>query len=109
MDHLHTYCMKKFAHLLAVRDIDCDDNEALHARFGKYRKAIAEERDLNPFTDRALKSSISLFESFNDIRNNHSLAHDNEILEPNEARYVFEQIRAMLIFIRAVEAGRYEA
>lgn len=108
MDHLHTYCMKKFAHLLQTRGIECGDEEALHARFGRYRKELLQERDLNPFTDRALKSAISLFESYNDIRNHHSFAHDNPILEPAEARYVFDTISAILIFLRAVEAGRYE-
>jgi len=108
MDHLHTYCMKKFAHLLQTRKITCEKEEALHARFGKYRKALLEERDLNPFTDRALKSAISLFESFNDIRNDNSFAHDNPILESTEARYVFDTISAILIFLRAVEAGRYD-
>ncbi len=109
MDHLHTYCMNKFAHLLETRGITCNQDEALHARFGKYRKELANERTLNPFTDRALKSSISLFESFNDIRNNSSFAHDNPILEPAEARYVFDTVSAMLIFVRAVEAGRYDS
>ncbi len=109
MDHLHTYCMSKFKHLLQTRGISCNQDEALHARFGKYRKALADERTLNPFTDRALKSSISLFEGFNDIRNNSSLAHDNTILEPAEARYVFDTVSAMLIFVRAVEAGRYDS
>ena len=108
MDHLHTYCMSKFRHLLQTRDISCNQDEALHARFGKYRKALADERTLNPFTDRALRSSISLFETFNDIRNHSSLAHDNTILEPAEARYVFDTVSAMLIFVRAVEAGRYD-
>jgi len=109
MDHLHTYCMKKFAHLLQTRGIACNKDEALHARFGKYRKELANERSLNPFTDRALKASISLFESFNDIRNNNSFTHDNLILEPAEARYVFDTVSAMLLFIRAVEAGRYDS
>lgn len=108
MDHLHTYCMKKFAHLLRTRGVECGDDEALHARFGKYRKELLKERDLNPFTDRALKSTISLFESYNDIRNHHSFAHDSTILEPAEARYVFDTVSAILIFLRAVEAGRYE-
>jgi len=109
MDHLHTYCMSKFRHLLQTRGISCNQEEALHARFGKYRRALVDERTLNPFTDRALKSSISLFESFNDIRNNSSFAHDNTILEPAEARYVFDTVSAMLIFVRAVEAGRYDS
>ncbi|GIK82739.1 MAG: hypothetical protein BroJett024_38440 [Alphaproteobacteria bacterium] len=88
--------------------MECSDDEALHARFGKYRKELLKERDLNPFTDRALKSAISLFESYNDIRNHHSFAHDNPILEPAEARYVFDTVSAILIFLRAIEAGRYE-
>lgn len=108
MDHLHTYCMKKFAHLLKIRGIECTTNEALHARVGKYREALSKERPLTKFTDRALKSTISLFDAFNNIRNHHSFAHDNEILDAGEARYVFEQMRAMLIFIRGVEAGRYD-
>lgn len=108
LDHLHTYCMKKVTHLLRIRGIECNDKEALHARFGKYRKELLNERNLSSFTDRAFKSAISLFESYNDIRNNHSLAHDNPILEPAEARYVFDTVSAILVFLRAVETGRYE-
>lgn len=108
LDHLHTYCMKKFSHLLKIRGIDCTEDEALHARFGKYRKALAQEMNLTEFTDRALKMTISLMDAFNDIRNNHSLAHDNKILEPAEARFVFENVSAVLRFLRSVEAGRYE-
>lgn len=109
IDHLHTYCVKKFAHLLKVRGIDCGDDEPLHSRFGKYRKLLTAERQIHEFTDRAMKSFISLLESFNDLRNNHSLAHDNKILEPVEARFVFSSINAMLVMLRAVEAGRYDA
>jgi len=108
MDHLHTYCMNKFAHLLRTRGITCDGEQALHARFGMYRKELLKERDLTPFTDRALKSAISLFESFNEIRNSRSFAHDNPILEPAEGRYVFDTISAILVFLRAIEAGRYD-
>lgn len=108
MDHLHTYCMKKFAHLLSTRNIECDQEEALHSRMGKYRKVIASEMEITEFTDRALKSTISLFDAFNKVRNFRSLAHDNPILEPAEARFVFENVCTALRFIRAVEAGRYE-
>lgn len=108
MDHLHTYCMKKFAHLLETRGIECGEKEPLNARLGKYRNALVRERTLSAFTDKALKSAIALFENYNDIRNNHSFAHDNPILEPAEARYVFDTVSAILIFVRAIEAGRYE-
>ncbi|MBZ0070098.1 MAG: abortive infection family protein [Thiobacillus sp.] len=109
IDHLHTYCMKRFSHLLQVRGIDCGDDEPLHSRFGKYRKQLMSERQLHEFTDRALKSFISILESFNDLRNNHSLAHDNKILEAFEARFIFSSINAMLVMIRTLEAGRYES
>ena len=107
IDHLHTYCIKKFTHLLEVRGIQCDQDEPLHSRFGKYRKCLEEEQELHEFTTRALKSFISLIESFNDLRNNRSLAHDNEILNPVEARFIFSSISAMLVMLRALESARY--
>lgn len=107
VDHLHTYCVKKITHLLQIRGQVCSHDEPLHSRFGRYRKALLEERSVHEFTDRALKSAISLLESFNDIRNNRSLAHDNKMLGRAEARLVIESVNAILVFVRAIEAGRY--
>ena len=107
IDHLHTYCVKKFTHLLAVRGIECSNDEPLHSRFGKYRKRLEQEQNLHEFTLRALKSFVSLFDSFNELRNNRSLAHDNELLEPVEARLVVTTVNAMLVFLRALESARY--
>lgn len=107
LDHLHTYCVKKITHLLETRGIECYKDEPLHSRFGKYRIQLVQEQNLHDFSDRALKSSISLLDSFNDLRNNHSLAHDNEILGPVEARFIFSSISAILVLIRSLEANRY--
>jgi Abortive infection C-terminus len=107
IDHLHTYCVKKFTHLLRVRGIECAQDEPLHSRFGKYRKCLEQERQLHEFTLRALKAFISLFDSFNDLRNNRSLAHDNVLLEPVEARLIVNTVNAMLVFLRALESARY--
>lgn len=107
IDHLHTYCMKKFAHLLEVRGQKCDKDEPLHSRFGRYRKCLESEQHLHEFTSRALKSFISLLENFNDLRNNHSLAHDNKLLAPMEARFIFSSISSILVMLRAIESARY--
>lgn len=107
IDHLHTYCIKKFTHLLKVRGVSCSQDEPLHSRFGKYRKFLEAEQDLHEFTDRALRSFISLIESFNDLRNHRSLAHDNKLLGPVEARFIFSSISAMLVMLRALESVRY--
>ena len=100
--------MKKFAYLLSLRGVECDENDALHARFGKYRNCLVAEMNLQEISDRAMKSAISIFDAFNHVRNNRSLAHDSVILDHHEARYVFDAVTALLRFIRAIEAGRFE-
>ncbi len=109
LDHLHTYCMRKFAYLLSLRGIGCTENEALHARFGKYRRCVIGETDLHESSDLALKAAISVLQKFNDVRNHRSLAHDSVILGHHEARYIFDVVTALLRFIRSHEAGRFEA
>jgi hypothetical protein len=79
----------------------------LHSRFGKYRKCLEAEQNLSEFTTRALKMLTSLLESFNDLRNSRSLAHDNEILQPIEARFIVTSVNAMLVMLRALETSRY--
>jgi hypothetical protein len=107
IDHLHTYCMKKFAHLLEVRGQTCGKDEPLHSRFGRYRKCLEAEQSLSQFTSQALKAFISLLDQASDLRNNHSLAHDNSLLKPFEARFIFSSVSAILVMPRALESARY--
>ena len=109
LDRLHTYCMKKFAHLLEERGLGCDRTEALHARVGKYVKAIESERDLREMSRRIIKSAISVFEQFNHVRNDRSLAHDNVLIDPVEARFIFDSVSAILRFIKSIETTRFGA
>jgi hypothetical protein len=67
-------------------------------------------RDLEPgghlesvMAERILKSSISVLESFNDVRNNKSLAHDNPILNYEESLLIFNHVAASVRFIKALE------
>ena len=107
LDRLHTYCMKKFAHLLDERGLTCDRNDPLHSRVGKYVKALEAERDIREITRRIIKSSISVFEQFNDIRNNRSFAHDNDLIDQAEARFIFDGISAFLRFVKNVDTSRF--
>jgi hypothetical protein len=109
LDRLHTYCMKKFAHLLDDRQIEWDRSEPLHSRVGKYVKALGKEREIRELTNQIIKGSIAVFDKFNAVRNNQSLAHDNKLLDQTEARYIYDSIHALLRFVKAVEAGRFEA
>jgi hypothetical protein len=99
--------MKKFAHLLDERDIAWDRNDPLQSRAGRYVKALEAERELREITRRIAKSAISVFEQFNDVRNNRSFAHDNDLIDKAEARFIFDAISAFLRFVKSVEASRF--
>lgn len=109
LDRLHTYCMKKFAHLLEKRGASYTKDDPLQSRVGKYVKLLEGERDLREISKRILKSAISVFEQFNDVRNNQSFAHDNDLIEKAEARFIFDGITAILRFVKTIEAEKYGA
>jgi hypothetical protein len=104
LDRLHTYCMKKFGHLLDVRGVAWDRAEPLHSRVGKYVKALGQERELRDVTAQIIKNATGVFDKFNHVRNNQSLAYDNELLDQAEARFVYDSITAILRFIKSIEA-----
>lgn len=54
-------------------------------------------------TERILKSSISVLEAFNGVRNNQSLAHDNPILNYDESVLIFNHVSGSIKFIEAIE------
>ena len=71
---------------------------------GEYIKAIkAKELIESEITERILKSTISVMEAFNKIRNDHSFAHDNEVLNYNESLLIFGHVTSSVRFIEAIE------
>lgn len=108
LDRLHTYCSKKFGHLLDVRGIPWSRDEPLQSRVGKYVKAVNQERPMQDMTQQILKNSIGVFDKFNYVRNNQSLAHDNDLLHKAEARFIFDSVSAVLRFVKSLDVSRFE-
>ncbi len=108
LDRLHTYSMKKFAYLLEMRAATPDRDEPLHSRVGRYIKLFEAERPLRPISKQIMKNCIGIFQAYNDVRNNASFAHDNDVVNKDEARFIFDTVISMLRFVRATEAGRFE-
>lgn len=109
MDRLHTYCMKKFAYLILQKDKTlCVESDPLHSRVGKYIKLLKMKKKLTTTSEVIIKSSISIFDNLNDIRNNQSLAHDNNLLDYYEAKFIFNSINLILRFIRDIEKEQFE-
>lgn len=104
LDRLHTFVVKFIRELCQRHGISCDRNKPLHSYFGEYVKFLRDGGYLAAdMTERILKSTISILESFNHVRNNQSLAHDNEILGYDESLLIFNNMCAIIRFLEAVE------
>ncbi len=103
LDRLHTYCMKKFAHLLLENGLTCSTSEPLHSRVGRYVRVIEQKHQLEDVSKQIIKNTIGVFEKFNHVRNNGSLAHDNRLVSSAEARFIFDTVTAILRFMKELE------
>ena len=56
-----------------------------------------------------MKKFGHFFDKFNHVRNNQSLAHDNELLDPAEAWFIYDSITAILRFVKTIEANKFDA
>lgn len=75
-----------------------------NALFGTYVKYLKENGLIeSEMSERILKSSIAILESFNGVRNNQSLAHDNHILNYNESVLIFNNVSNTIRFIDLIE------
>lgn len=67
-------------------------------------KALKEGGHLeSEMTERILKSSISTLDAFNKVRNEQSLAHDNRMLNYDEALLVYSHVASAIRFVEALE------
>ncbi|MFM0239716.1 abortive infection family protein [Paraburkholderia phytofirmans] len=55
-------------------------------------------------TERILKTSISNLEAMNTVRSDQSLAHDNPILDHDEAVLIVSHIGSLARFVKTIEA-----
>lgn len=104
LDRLHTFVVKYVRELCDKHSISYNKRTPLHSLFGGYVKFLREKKLIeSDMSERILKSSISIFEAFNFVRNEQSFAHDNPILDYNESVLIFNNISNILRFIEPVE------
>ena len=105
LDRLHTFVNKFIRVTCEPHGITITRDKPLHSLFGEYVKALRDGGQLeSAMTERILKSSISVLEAFNDVRNNKSLAHDNPILNYEESLLIFNHVAASIRFIKSLKA-----
>jgi hypothetical protein len=104
LDRLHTFVIKFVRIACEPHGIEVNRDKPLHSVFGEYVRALRDGGHLeSAMAERILKSSISVLEAFNDVRNNKSLAHDNPILNYEESLLIFNHVAASIRFIKALE------
>ena len=111
LDRLHTFSVKFIRDICTKHDISISSENGdfypLHSLVGSLVKYYIKNNIIeSDFSERALKSSISLFESYNFIRNDKSYAHDNKVLSKQEAEYVVKIVSATLSYIEKIEKGK---
>jgi hypothetical protein len=105
LDRLHTFCVKYFRTLCQKRAIAFEKTDNLGNLVGKYVKYLEQNNIIEAkITIQIMKSSISTFSDFNFIRNNKSLAHDNQTLNDQEAMLLFNNVANTIRFIEFIEA-----
>ena len=104
LDRLHTFTKKYLRAVCERHGIAAPTDKPLHSLVGEYVKALKKEGHFeSEMTERILKSSISVLEAFNDVRNDQSLAHDNSMLNYDESLLIFNNVASSIRFIRALE------
>jgi hypothetical protein len=104
LDRLHTFVLKYVRTLCERRGIAMTRDKPLHSLFGEYVKRLGAGGHLeSQMTSRILKSSISVLEAFNDVRNDQSLAHDNSVLNYDESLLIFNHVANSVRFLKSLE------
>lgn len=104
IDRLHTFVVKFIRTLCEEQGIPAPRDKPLHSLFGEYVKRLRAGNHLeSEMTVRILKSSISVLEAFNDVRNNQSLAHDNPVLNYDESLLIFNHVASSVRFLRSLQ------
>lgn len=104
LDRLHTFVNKYIRVICEPHGIIITNEKPLHSVFGEYVKKLRAGGHLETvMTERILRNSISVLDSFNDVRNNKSLAHDNPILNYEESLLIFNHVASSIRFIEKLE------
>lgn len=111
LDRLHTFATKLLRQACMDNNINVEDGKGnyfpLHSLAGMLKKQYEKDEVFeSSFTLLALQNSISLFDSYNKVRNDKSYAHDNDILDSVEADFVVKAMANVLTFVDNIESYR---
>lgn len=106
LDRLHTYATILFRQVCESHGLKVVRSTPLDGLVGMYAKKLVAEGVLeSDMTLKILKSSISVFAAYNKVRNEHSFAHANQLLNQDESQLIVSYVVSTLRFVRRVESA----
>ena len=111
IDRLHTFTTEYLRVLCHSHEICTIDNKGrelpLHSLVGMLKNwYITNEYFDSEFTTVAIQNTINIFDKYNEIRNDNSAAHPNQLLSKAEAEYAVKIISNTLDFIDKCEKSK---
>ena len=111
IDRLHTFATRYFREICQKNGIAIEDgkgdNYSLDALVAKLKGWYEREKYFeSEFCVVAIKNAINIFAKYNDLRNNKSAAHPNQLLQKAEAEYAVKVVADTLMFIDNVEKSK---
>lgn len=113
IDRLHTFATKYIRgicqdHGIAIVD-DKGNSFSLDALVARLKNWYDEEGFFeSEFCLVAIRNTINIFAKYNDLRNNKSAAHPNQLLQTAEAEFAVRVIADTLMFIDKIEKSRQQ-
>lgn len=110
LDRLHTFMVAYTRILCDKHGLSYNQGIPLNGLLGKYVKHLMDSGHIeSEMTERILKTSISILDSYNKVRNDQSFAHDNPILNQAESELIISNIVALVRFLQALEESSLDA
>lgn len=104
LDRLHTFTVKYIRQLCRKHEVLFNKDTPLNSLIGGYIKFLRDSKKIeSSMTETILRTSISVLEMFNKVRNDQSYAHDNPILNYSESILIFNSISNLIFFLEAIE------
>lgn len=104
LDRLHAFFVMLLRRICEKRGVQTTRDEPAHSVLGKYIKHVKGQGHLHSeMSEKILKYALATMDAFNQVRNNQSLAHPNEMLNSDEALLVFNHVVAIVNFIQSTE------
>lgn len=104
LDRLHTYMHKYARKLCTKHNLTFVKEDIINSLFNKYKNYLNENNLIeSKMTITILRNNASILNDFNNVRNEKSLAHDNDVLNYDESLYILNTIIALKVFIDSIE------